>query len=561
MRLHGRLGGARAAAGLVLAALVLAAVAACGGPQTGTQTNWLRACQTDEQCGDALKCHCGTCTLACDENGSSCADLAGAACAPAADEGTVALCDGSAPPTTGLCLPRCADGGCPTGTACVAGVCAPLREATEVVTVDPSARHQTLVGFGAGVGWLTDEIAAHPAAAALFDAMFVESGLDAVRLFNRYDDYGTSDLSTSVAIMSAATERLGAPPTLLLTSTSPPATLKANGSELCSNNPDTCTLARLADGSFDYAGFAEHWRAVVEAYAAAGIELDYVSIQNDPEWLPPAESEVDACRFLATEGMATVDVVGAEVEVEYPGYREAVAAVKEALAGLPSAPLTTGPDTRTVEGTLSFAAEDDLAGIDVIAHHLYETDPSAVDRDPLLALSDLGQRSGRPIFQTEAQAEGLGTAILLFEALNTLGASMYLQNDLAVSARLGIPNPTALFALTETGFDLQDPYHAMRHFSRDTEPGWVRVDARSEPGSVLATAWSSPDGDAITVVLVNPGATAAAVEIAFDEAPSSARVSRTVFPGIERSRELGALPQNGVVAVPGESVVTVAARR
>ncbi|MBN2194195.1 MAG: hypothetical protein JW751_15365 [Polyangiaceae bacterium] len=555
MRKHGRLGGAHA-----VATLVLVVAAACGGPQTGTQTNWLRACQTDEECGAELECHCGTCTLACDENGSTCADLTGAACVSAADVGAVALCDGSAPPTTGLCLLPCADGACPTGTACRAGVCAPLHEATEVVTVDPSVRHQTLVGLGAGTVWLTDEIANHPAASALFDAMFAESGLDAVRLFNRYDDYGTSDLSTSVAIMSAATERLGAPPTLLLTSTSPPAALKANGSELCSGNPDTCTLAKLADGSFDYAGFAEHWRAVVEAYAAAGIEPDYISIQNDPEWLPPAEREVDACRFLATEGTATVAVDGTEVEVEYSGYRNALAAVKEALAELPTPPLTTGPDTRTVEGALSFAAGEELAGIDVIAHHLYETEPSAVDRDPLLALNDVGQRTDRPIFQTEAQAEGLGTAILLYEAMNTLGASMYLQNDFAASALLGIPNPTALIALTETGFDLQDPYHAMRHFARDTDSGWVRIDAESEPGSVLATAWSSPGADAMTVVLVNPSATAAVVEIVFDEAPSSARVSRTVFPGVERSQDLGALPPNGAVAVPGESVVTVAAR-
>lgn len=548
-------GGARAAV-----ALVLAALAGCGGPQTGTQTNWLRACQTDEQCGASLRCHCGACTLPCDENGSACADLAGAACVSASDAGAVALCDGHVPPTTGLCLPRCTEADCPTGSACVAGVCAPLREGTEVVTVDPSARHQTLVGLGAGTVWLTDEIANHPAASALFDAMFADSGLEVVRLFNRYDDYGTSDLSTSVAIMSAATERLGAPPTLLLTSTSPPAALKANGSELCQGNPDTCTLAKLADGRFDYAGFADHWRAVVEAYAAAGIEPDFISIQNDPEWVPPAEYETDACRFLATEGTTTLDVDGTEVQVEYPGYRNALAAVKVALAELASPPLTTGPDTRTVEGALSFAAQDDPASIDVIAHHLYETEPLAVDRDPLLALKEIGERTDRPIFQTEAQAEGLGTAILMVETLSTLGASMYLQNDFAVSAQLGIPNPTALIALTETGFDLQDPYHAMRHFARDTAPGWVRIDVGSDPGSVLGTAWSSPGADAITVVLVNPDATAAAVELVFDEEPSSARVTRTVFPGVERSQELGALPPNGVVALPGEAIVTVAAR-
>jgi hypothetical protein len=177
-------------------------------------------------------------------------------------------------------------------------------------------------------------------------------------------------------------------------------------------------------------------------------------------------------------------------------------------------------------------------------------------------LNDLAQRSGLPIFQTEAQAEGLGTAILIHEALSTLGASMYLQQNFAASAFLDTTNPKALIALTETDFSLQDPYHAMRHFAHDTDPGWVRIDARSEQGSVLATAWLSPGADALTLVLVNPAMTTARVEIAFGDWPlGSSRVSRSVFGGVERSQELGALPLNGVVVLPGESVVTVAARR
>jgi hypothetical protein len=319
-------------------ALFLTVAAGCGGPQTGTQTNWLRACATDAQCGGDLQCRCGTCSLACEENGSTCAELAGAECVLASDTGAVALCGGNPAPTAGLCLRRCDDGACPSGTACLAGVCAPPFESTDIVTVDSSVKHQTLLGFGAGTDWLTDEIAQHPAEAALYDAMFAESGLDAIRLFNRYDDFGTSDLSSSVEIMNAATERLGAPPTLLLTSTSPPAQLKANASELCSGNSDTCTLVRLADDSFDYAGFAGHWRAVLEAYTAAGIEPDYISIQNDPESVPPASSESDACRFLPREGTTTVELNGAEVQVEYPGYVEALAALQEALVGLPSVP-------------------------------------------------------------------------------------------------------------------------------------------------------------------------------------------------------------------------------
>ncbi len=551
----------RGVSGAGAAALLWVLTSACTAPSAGTQTNWLSACRTEADCGADLECHCGACTRACDDADTACAGLDGAACVPASEAGPVALCDGRTTLAAGLCLLRCPEGDCPAGTACVAGVCAPLREATEVVAVDPSARHQILVGFGAGAVWLTDEIAAHPAANALYDSLFIDAGLDVLRLLNRYDDYGTSDLTSSVALVNAATVRLGAPPTLLLTSTSPPAALKANGSELCSGNPETCTLARRADGTFDYAGLADHWRAVLEAYAAAGISPDYASVQNDPEWVPPASSEGDACRFLPVEGTTTVEVDGAEIEVEYPGYFEAVAAVRDALTGLPAAPPLIGPDTGTVDDALAFASAGDLASLDGIALHLYDSDPRAVDREAWRSLAALGERTRRPIFQTEAQADGLGTALLLHEASSTLGASMYLQNDIAVSALLGVPNPTALVALSDADFALQDPYHAMRHFARETAPGWVRVDAEGDSGDVLATAWLAPDAGALTLVLVNPDATAVAVRLAFDAPPSSARVIRTVFPGVERSQDLGALPPNGVVTVPGESVVTVAALR
>jgi len=86
------------------------------------------------------------------------------------------------------------------------------------------------------------------------------------------------------------------------------------------------------------------------------------------------------------------------------------------------------------------------------------------------------------------QAEGLETAIPMHEALNTVGVTAYLQNDFVHSASIQTPDPAALIALGETDFTIQDPYYAMRHFARDTAPGWVRVEASSEPGSVLATA-------------------------------------------------------------------------
>ena len=199
------------------------------------------------------------------------------------------------------------------------------------VTIDTEARHQTLVGFGASLAYADDAIVAHPEKSALYDLLFAESGLDVLRLRNRHEGANGAALLPAREIVEAASERLGRTPLLFMTSGTPPAALKANRSRTCGGRPETCTLASLPGGGFDYAGFASHWRASLEAYADAGISPDYVSIQNNPNWVPPADRPNEACRFLPEEGTATVNVDGAAVEIAYPGYREALSAVRAAI--------------------------------------------------------------------------------------------------------------------------------------------------------------------------------------------------------------------------------------
>lgn len=542
-------------------ALLVAACGTTGSPSVGTQTHWLQACELDDECGSDLQCVCGVCTTVCEGADTSCA-LDGASCIAAEETGAIALCRGTPPSIGGLCLPRCESGQCPSGTACVAQVCVALPEPTEVVTVDASVTYQTLVGIGAGIGPETAAVAEYPDGEALYDAMFAESGFEALRLFNQYEDE-TTDLTRPREIVAAAAARIGREPTVLLSSASPPAALKASGSRACSGNPDTCTLVQLADGTFDYAGFANHWRTSLEAYAAAGVTPDYISIQNDPNWIPPSSENIDACGFLPTEGTTAVNVNGTDVDVEYPGYDEALTAVVQALEGLSPAPMVAAPEATGVESTRTYAAELDLSHVDAIAHHMYGSEPDAVDHDALRALDELGQQNSLPIFQTEMQAEGLDTAILAHHALSEAGASVYLQNTFVWSAALSStpesPSPLALIALTDTDLILLDPYYALSHYARDTEPGWVRLAATADQGGVLATAWQSPDEDALTVVIVNPEPPDAVVELAVGSAtPSSSRVSRTVFSGVERFAALGELPASGIVVLPGESIVTVA---
>jgi O-glycosyl hydrolase len=426
------------------------------------------------------------------------------------------------------------------------------------VTIDPAVRHQTLVGFGGSLAYADDVIVARPDKDALYDFLFVDSGFDVIRLRNRHDDgTGAQALQPAREIVAAAAERLGRTPFLFMTSTTPPAALKANGSRMCNGDVETCTLVKLASGAFDYAGFAEHWRASLEAYAAVGIAPDYVSIQNHPNLIPATPG--DACRFLPQEGMTTVMIDGAPVDVAYPGYREALAAVRAALPDTPDTPRLGAPEGTGLLSVAEYIPELDSAGFDAVALHLYGQNATSVDLTALDAARAFADERAQPVFQTEMQAEGLDTAVFVHYALTLGGASAYVQNDLVSWTAEGAP--VSLVLLKPVGFEAQGPYYALTHYAKSTDPGWVRIDATTDSSDLLGSAWLAPDENALSIVLTNPGSEDLDAELVLDGELGSrlarTKVTRTVFEGVERAAELGALPANGVVRVPGGSIVTV----
>lgn len=534
----------------------LFAVTSCGpgSPQVGSQTNWLRSCDTSAECG-RLECVCGTCTATCSED-ANCDGLGSASCVPAKNEGAIALCDGRKP-SASLCLAICdEDTACPGGASCLAGVCAPAFEPSARVTIDPSAQHQTLIGFGASLGYSEDTLVAHPQKEALFDAMFAESGLDVIRFRNRLSSDAESALQTTSEILTAAAGRLGRTPTLFMTSGSPPAALKANGDTYCIDADPDCTLVRGTDGTFDYAAFAEYWRTSLEAYEAAGIHPDYVSIQNNADWIPPDELGAEACRFLPEEGVAQVTTPdGQTITAEFPGYVEALAAVESATGGQYAFAAPEVGSAVMVGGYSNVLAP---ATFDALTFHLYGTDPRDVDTDLLETVRGFGQESGKPVIQSEMNADGIDTAILTHYSITFANAAAYVQGSFAG------PNADdgTLIDLGADGFETLPVFHALAHFARATDPGWIRVDAANDSDELLSSAWLSPDEASLTIVLVNPGGAAINAEVSapepFAELLASASVTRTVFDGVERSSDLGVLPEDRVVRLPGHAIVTVA---
>ncbi len=541
---------------LLLASPVAVLSCAPSEPQVGSQTNWLRLCNSANECG-GLECLCGVCTASCSET-ADCESAPGSSCIEPAERGAVATCDGRVP-TTGLCLPRCDENACGSGSKCVGDVCVPVPSESVTVSLTPATKYQTLVGFGASLAYDDDTIENSAVREELLDAMFDDSGLRLIRFRNRFENDNVDALSRTKSLIDAAAERLGTPPTLFMTSGSPPPDLKANGQRFCTQSDVDCTLRRDGGGAFDYAAFAEFWRASLEAHESVGIVPDYVSIQNHPDWVSTNDEGQEACRFLAEEGMLTVPLPdGTSVDAEFPGYSEALEAVSTATASLRDYSFTA---SEALGALPAYLGPTDPARYDAVSVIFYSVNPLDPDVTRLESVREFAETTGKPIFQTEAAWPGFETALLVHHALVSLGSSAFLQGSYFGSELS--QTSTSVVGTDGTTIARLPVFHALTHFARHTEPGWQRIAAASEATDLLSSAWLSPDEQAMTVVLVNKGSVPLEVEIGgtAGDPLEGALVVRTTFDGLERSVPLGRLSSDRSVRVPARAIVTVTTPR
>lgn len=540
-----------ATAALVLSAGFLASCSPSEAPQTGSQTNWLRLCDNSDDCGD-LSCVCEVCTVVCDAEAICEADERGSCVLPG-EQGAIAVCGGSQP-QVGLCLPRCQDSGCPGEAQCVAGVCVPTREASVQVVLDFDQRQQELIGFGASLAYDEEAIADHPESDVLLDLLFADSGFNVVRLRNRFDGDNPGTMSVAGGLLAEAGARIGRKPLVLMTSGSPPVSLKANGERFCSDSDVDCTLSRDAGGGFDYAGFAEHWRASLEAYSAVGLAVDWVSIQNNPDFLPGPDTSLEACRFLPTEGVQSVDLPdGSRVNAEFPGYAEALAAVKAAVPASTKVQFV-GPSTGPYM-TLPYLDALGAETLAAVVLHFYGIDAQDPDTEQLEALSEAIEE--QPLLQTEMQADGFDTAVLIHHALATTNATGYLGFQFV--GQSADNNSAVLVTIDDTSFRPLSPYSALWHYARHTDAGWVRIAGESSDPELLAVAFLAPNESAWTVILVNTSEQNQSIALGLPEGreTTAARVYRTVFSGDEAGTALGALQTGDTLQLPPRSMATV----
>jgi len=422
------------------------------------------------------------------------------------------------------------------------------------VTIVPTERYQTLEGFGASLAFYIDRAVGNTPQ-GLYRVLFPELGIDILRLRNRYgrSDPRDGDLTQEVEIVRRATEALGHSPKIMLSSWSPPAALKANGAERCHGNGD-CTLKR-ENGKFVYDRFGDYWYESLERYSELGIVPDYVTIQNEPDFIPP---DWEGCMFAPAE------------TARYPGLDRALEAVAERISRLPSPPRLLAPEVVGVHSKKVNHYADPMSfdWIYGVAHHLYEKGDDGVWdwRSPgpdsfIVPMREARDAArGKPLFQTEFQTDedngidgGFETAWLIHNSLVEEGVVAFLYWDLVWTPGHGLVSVDGARATP------RDQYYSVRHYARFTHPGDVRVGAHADSSDLRASAFVSPSGDRLTTVLLNTGSRPIDARLeatGFQTAPTVAY--RTTYrPGeSEVWRELGLSPGDAV-PMPPRSIATV----
>jgi O-glycosyl hydrolase len=380
---------------------------------------------------------------------------------------------------------------------------------SQTATVNSTKVYQTIEGLGGATAFYAGWIPAHPYAQEIYTNAFAGLNLSMLRLGDwfRYQTPEAGFDSAAFEIVSNANVILGHPVPVFMSSWSPPAFLKSNGQ---TGNGGTLLYT---NGGFDYTGFAQYWYDSIQAYQSNRVSLTWMSIQNEPDWA----ASYDSCIFYPTE-----ETVGG---TNYASYSDALNATHELLTNLPSPPKILAPECVGIgyNDVQNFAATMNGASFYGITHHLYG---GSTDGSPdgytanLSALTNVFP--SKPHFMTEfGYPDMMNTACLIHDCLTIeqdVGFNYWsLVWPVGGDGLVQIENPYDLSSWTNAppgvttqshGWWLTPAYWGMKHFSYFIQPGYRRVSASDSDPNVRSSAYLSPDGLRLVVVLINTNATA-----------------------------------------------------
>ncbi|MBQ9767717.1 MAG: hypothetical protein IJW37_06410 [Lachnospiraceae bacterium] len=471
----------------------------------------------------------------------------------------------------------------PTPTASVVDDAAstPVPEATTApetneaylqYTFNIAEKYQVIDGFGGAFTWYADQIFRTNNANGLLDAAFTDAKLSIIRFKNEYSysmEGNAGNIGTMLRVYEAAVARAaeyGEEPTILLSCWSPPANLKSNNSINGGG-----TLAKHEDGTYMYEEYAQWWVESVQFYRDWGVKIDYVSIQNECDFV----ASYDGCEFGMTESDS------------YASYAKAFLAVYDAFQAAfgEDAPKMIAPETMTCEPAKLYGYVKDIIdtkpeSIYGVGYHLYIGGDSDEENDTVkydsfvwnfLDLESYFGEYGYARWQTEFfRGRGLQTAALINNAMTQGNMNAYIYwsavwpndaGDFETGELIGIQNGKKI---NDDGWNLCGDYYAVRHFSEFIRPGYTRVEASMEGGmSFKNSAYLSEDGKTLVLVVINLGTEEQILQIPAEGYTVTGSDMYQSVLGIEDTSKnvlyenIGALGAGNTVTLPSESITTI----
>jgi glucuronoarabinoxylan endo-1,4-beta-xylanase len=408
--------------------------------------------------------------------------------------------------------------------------------------IDAGTRYQKIEGFGAGGAHYTMEFVNHQKKAELYNLLFKELNIGIFRIRNNYDMEPKS-FDETVEIVKGGQAALGRDLKIMISSWSPPALLKSNG------NTIRGTLAKK-NGKFVYDEFAKWWADSITAYEKAGVKIDYLSIQNEPDY----EAPWDSCRFNPAE------------DSNVAGYNAAFEAVWNKLNANSELemPKMLTPETYSLNTTIEYIDKlDNLSHVYGYAHHLYGCSGCAEAPDRYIPeMEKLKSKYGnKPLMQTEFQNEpntwtgAMNMAILMHNSLAVENAAAYLYWDLFWGPTSGM---VSLSQTDSSFYAIKPVYYAFKQYSAFIDSSWQRVDASTDNTGLRISAYISPDNKKLTAVIIN---TAPSTDITLNLSLKDSSISKgEVYRSSDKENcvNVGNFNAGEPLKLPANSVTTIA---
>jgi len=372
---------------------------------------------------------------------------------------------------------------------------------TDTAVINTGVSYQIIEGIGGALAEYQNWYTAHPNKSQIYALIFKGLGLTFLRLNNQYSDTTNTTIPYDPEFVTQAKASLGYTPKILISSWSPPAYMKLNGTQ--NGGTATATLNKNSNGTFMYPQFGAWWRKSLAKYAASGVYPDYISLQNEPNWNPT----YPGCMFAYSQSVDTA------------GYPQALNAVDSCLTGMPNKPKIIGPESFGIGGNFMQGYLNKLnnAQLDGYAYHLYTGGNFSTPDSFIPTMQSVAPAvSSKQNFMTEFYdqnapdtSDALNLGWMIHNTLVYMNASGYIQWDLlwgGGGSIIDVQNPWTPTSWTNAnGYTVYQSYYALKQFSKFIRSGWSRISATTKSTNFRVSAYLSPTGDSMTVVILNVG--------------------------------------------------------